>query len=313
MRAWFNSATSYILTPQRSRLSKYPKGFFSVVAGRTRLVAIRYAIEATSIAYQGTNMKRTTLTLLSALAVVTCVAWSPTVAHAQGGWSGSGAPVFQSDLDRVAKQREAERAEFRKSSAPTAYPAYMSGGDKPNVAPEAPPIVYLQQNESPGTVIVDTQGKRLLYVLPDKRAYQYPISVGRDGFTWTGTERVSRIASWPTWTPPSEMRQRQKGLPVTVTGGLINPLGAVALYLGNSIYRIHGTNNDRTIGRASSSGCFRLTNRHVVHLATLARVGTTVRVVSSYSGVSESAPMSSLFGSSSAAAEVAPAKKTKKN
>jgi lipoprotein-anchoring transpeptidase ErfK/SrfK len=252
-------------------------------------------------------------TLLSALAVLPFVAWSPTVAHAQSGWAG-GAPVFQSDLEREAQQREAARAAIRASSAPAAYPAYMSGGDKPNVAPEEPPVVYLEQNETPGTIIVDTQGKRLLYVLPGKRAFAYPISVGRDGFTWTGTERISRIASWPTWTPPSEMRQRQKGLPVTVTGGLINPLGAMALYLGSSIYRIHGTNNDRTIGRASSSGCFRLTNRHVVHLATLARVGTTVRVVSSYSGVSAGAPFTSLFGGSSTA-EVAPppAKKTKKN
>ena len=253
---------------------------------------------------------------LSALAAIAVAAWSPTVARAQTGWGG-GSPVFQSDVERETQQRDAARAAIRASSGPTAHPAYMSGGDKPNVAAEEPPIVYLEQNEQPGTIIVDTQGKRLLYVLPGKRAYAYPISVGRDGFTWTGTERVSRIAAWPTWTPPSEMRQRQKGLPVTVTGGLINPLGAMALYLGSSIYRIHGTNNDRTIGRASTSGCFRLTNRHVVHLATLARVGTTVRVVSTYAGISETAPMSSLFSGFGAAEEVAPApvavKKAKKN
>ena len=91
------------------------------------------------------------------------------------------------------------------------------------------------------------------------------------------------------------MRQRQPGLPITVSGGVINPLGAKALYLGNSIYRIHGTNNERSIGKASSSGCFRMMNEHVTHLATLARVGTTVRVVSNYSGVSTSMPLSSLF------------------
>jgi lipoprotein-anchoring transpeptidase ErfK/SrfK len=258
--------------------------------------------------------KVTLLSLLAGLGLVSLsLAWSP-VAHAQSGWGG-GSPVFQSDIERETRQREAERAEIRKSSAPTAYPAYMSGGDKPNVAPEEPPVVYLKQSEQPGTIIVDTQGRKLYYVLPGQRAFAYPISVGRDGFTWTGTERISRIASWPTWTPPTEMRQRQKGLPVTVTGGLINPLGAVALYLGSSIYRIHGTNNDRTIGRASSSGCFRLTNRHVVHLATLARVGTAVRVVSSYPGVSDGAPLASLFGGSAtaAAADVAPAKKAKKN
>ncbi len=93
------------------------------------------------------------------------------------------------------------------------------------------------------------------------------------------------------------MRQRQPGLPVTVTGGLINPLGAKALYLGSSIYRIHGTNNDRSIGRANSSGCFRLTNAHVIHLASIARVGTKVTVVSNYAGgVSQGMPLSALFG-----------------
>jgi hypothetical protein len=91
------------------------------------------------------------------------------------------------------------------------------------------------------------------------------------------------------------MRARQPGLPITVSGGLINPLGAKALYLGNTIYRIHGTNNERSIGRASSSGCFRMMNEHVTHLATIAGVGTTVRVVASYSGVSTSAPLSALF------------------
>jgi lipoprotein-anchoring transpeptidase ErfK/SrfK len=257
--------------------------------------------------------------LLAALAVSTLVLWSQSPAQAQGSW-GAGGPVFQSDIDRQAQELEAKRAEIRKSSSPTAYPAHMNGGEKPDVAPEAPPMAYLDQNETPGTIIVDTTGRKLYYVLPGKKAYAYPISVGRDGFTWTGTERISRIASWPTWTPPPEMRQRQKGLPVTVTGGLINPLGARALYLGNSIYRIHGTNNERTIGRASSSGCFRLMNQHVIHLSTLARVGTTVRVVSSYPGVNTSAPVSSLFsvfGSNDDASVNAPgntpAKKTKKN
>jgi lipoprotein-anchoring transpeptidase ErfK/SrfK len=236
--------------------------------------------------------------------------------HAQGSWGGAGGPVFQSDLDRQAAEQEAKRAAIRQSNVPTTYPALMQGGEKPDVTPEAPPTAYLEQNETPGTIIVDTTGRKLYYVLPGKKAYAYPISVGRDGFTWTGTERISRIAAWPTWTPPPEMRQRQKGLPVTVTGGLINPLGARALYLGNTIYRIHGTNNERTIGRASSSGCFRLMNQHVVHLSTIARVGTTVRVVHNYPGVSTSAPVSSLFsvfGSSDDTPAAVPAKKLKKN
>ncbi|MFV0297284.1 MAG: L,D-transpeptidase, partial [Hyphomicrobiaceae bacterium] len=166
---------------------------------------------------------------------------------------------------------------------------------RPNISPEKPPVVYLSRKEQPGSIIIDTHGRKLYYVLSGQRAYAYPISVGRQGFTWTGTERISRIAAWPSWTPPPEMRQRQPGLPITVSGGIENPLGAKALYLGNSVYRIHGTNSPRSIGRASSSGCFRMMNKHVMHLATLAHVGTRVRVVSNYSGVSATAPLSSLF------------------
>jgi lipoprotein-anchoring transpeptidase ErfK/SrfK len=224
------------------------------------------------------------------------VPWSLTHAHAQDQWLGGSSPVFQSDVEQRQRERESQRAE-RRSTSSVAYPAYMSGGEKPDIAPEKPPVVYLDKNEPPGTIIVATGERRLYYVLPGNRAYAYPISVGRDGFTWTGTERISRIASWPSWTPPPEMRRRQPGLPVTVSGGVINPLGAKALYLGSTIYRIHGTSNPRSIGRASSSGCFRMLNAHVVHLAGLARIGTTVRVVSSYSGVSDGAPLSALFSS----------------
>ncbi len=232
--------------------------------------------------------------LLCVLIAGSSLAWAAHRVQAQTQWMGS-TPVFQSDLEQRQLQQEAERGERRKTSYDVAYPAYMDGGAKPEIKPEKPPVVYLEQNEQPGTIIIDTGGRTLYYVLPGKQAYAYPISVGRDGFTWTGTERISRITSWPTWTPPPEMRQRQPGLPVTVSGGLINPLGAKALYLGNTIYRIHGTNNERSIGRASSSGCFRMMNEHVTHLATLAHVGTTVRVASSYSGVSTSVPLSSLF------------------
>ena len=192
------------------------------------------------------------------------------------GWAG-GTPVFQSDVEAQTRAQEVARAARQASSSTNGvYPAFMKGGETPVIAPAKPPVVYLERAEAPGTIIVDTQGRKLYFVLPGNQAFAYPISVGRDGFTWTGTEKISRIASWPSWTPPTEMRQRQKGLPVTVTGGLLNPLGAKALYLGNTIYRIHGTNNDRTIGRASSSGCFRMMNEHVTHLATVAHVGTTV-------------------------------------
>jgi lipoprotein-anchoring transpeptidase ErfK/SrfK len=214
---------------------------------------------------------------------------------AQSGWSG-GAPVFESDVRKNAERTEAERAERRKTYGPTVYPKFMEGGARPDIQPAEPPIVYFDQNEEVGSIIVDTAGKKLYYVLPGKKAFEYPISVGRDGFTWAGTERISRIAAWPSWTPPPEMHKRVPGLPITVTGGLRNPQGARALYLGNTIYRIHGTNNDRTVGRANSSGCFRLKNEHVVHLATIAKVGTKVKVLQSYGGgVSANAPLSSLF------------------
>jgi L,D-transpeptidase catalytic domain len=191
----------------------------------------------------------------------------------------------------------------------------MDGGERPDFKPAEPPIVYFNQSEEVGSIIVDTANRKLYYVLPDKKAYAYPISVGRDGFTWSGTEKISRIAAWPSWTPPPEMHKRVPGLPVTVTGGLKNPQGARALYLGNTIYRIHGTNNDRTVGRANSSGCFRLMNEHVVHLAGIAKVGTKVKVVQAYNGsISESAPISSLFswGSSEPATPAAPVKKKPK-
>lgn len=253
---------------------------------------------------------RTTFALIPALIVGLAVAAGPAAAQ----WSGS-TPVFESDIERTNEQTEAERAARRASYAPVVYPKYMDGGERPDIKPAEPPIVYFDQAEEPGSIIVDTQNRKLYYVLPDKKAYQYPISVGRDGFTWSGTERISRITAWPSWTPPPEMHKRQPGLPITVSGGMKNPQGARALYLGSTIYRIHGTNNDRTVGRANSSGCFRLTNEHVVHLASIAKVGAKVRVMQSYNGgVSETAPLSSLFsflGSEPAKPAAAPKKKAR--
>lgn len=241
-------------------------------------------------------MIRTPLIRATVLAIGAALAAAvpPSEVAAESGWVG-GAPVFKSDV-RKREQEEDARREQRRKANPVVYPKFMSGGDKPNIAPEAPPIVYLDTNEPAGMIIVDTNGRMLYYTLPGARAYGYPITVGRDGFTWTGTQKISRVVDWPSWTPPPEMRVRQPGLPITVSGGMINPMGAKALYLGNTIYRIHGTNNERSIGRANSSGCFRMENKHVLHLATLAKIGTTVRVVANYPGVSTSAPLSALFG-----------------
>jgi lipoprotein-anchoring transpeptidase ErfK/SrfK len=155
----------------------------------------------------------------------------------------------------------------------------MEGGGRPQIAGRAPPIVPFYTGEKPGTILIDNSKRRLYLVLDNDEAYEYPISVGRDGFTWTGTESISRVADWPDWHPPAEMRQRDPRLPEKMYGGIKNPLGVKALFLGNTLYRIHGTNDPKTIGYAASSGCFRMMNEHVVHLAALVNVGTTVKVM----------------------------------
>jgi len=204
-------------------------------------------------------------------------------ASADSFWS-NGVPVFQSDLERREARLERERAKRRKRYSTKRFPAFMKGGGKPDIEPREPEVISLAKDERPGQIIIDTKGRRLFYTLPGNRAYLYPISVGRQGFTWTGRKRISRVAEWPTWTPPPEMRRREPGLPRVMTGGINNPLGAKALYLGASRYRIHGTNDPGTIGRAASSGCFRMMNEHVAHLASVAKIGTLVRVKSNYAG-----------------------------
>jgi lipoprotein-anchoring transpeptidase ErfK/SrfK len=159
-----------------------------------------------------------------------------------------------------------------------------TGGSRPYIAPVAPPKVAFSGPYAPGSVVIDTSARKLYYVLNTTTAYAYPIGVGRQGFAWTGKEKVSRIADWPDWYPPAEMRQRQPGLPERMLGGIRNPLGAKAIYLGNTLYRIHGTNEPKSIGTAASSGCFRMMNENVLHLATLVHVGTEVTIVRSLSG-----------------------------
>jgi lipoprotein-anchoring transpeptidase ErfK/SrfK len=156
----------------------------------------------------------------------------------------------------------------------------MDGGARPPIAPIAPQRVSFQSRYAPGTIIIDTAGRQLLLTQDGGTALRYAISVGREGFSWTGEEKISRIADWPDWYPPAEMRERDPKLPEKMTGGLRNPLGAKALYLGNTLYRIHGTNDAKSIGRASSSGCFRMLNGNVIDLAARVGVGTKVVVVS---------------------------------
>lgn len=153
------------------------------------------------------------------------------------------------------------------------------GGDRPAITPVAPTVVVFPHPYPANTIVIETESRRLYYVLPNARAYEYTISVGREGFGWKGTEVVSRKQAWPDWHPPAEMRQRDPKLPEKMTGGLNNPLGAMALYLGTTLYRIHGTNDERSLGQAQSSGCFRMLNSSVLHLASVTEVGTSVVVI----------------------------------
>ncbi len=160
-------------------------------------------------------------------------------------------------------------------------PIGVTGGARPFIAPVQPPLVAFSAKYPVGSIVIDTGARKLYFVRGHMSAFAYPIGVGRDGFSWNGTQKVSRIAEWPDWYPPAEMRQRKPELPERMLGGVTNPLGAKAIYLGNTLYRIHGTNDPKSIGRAESSGCFRMLNQHVLHLATLVQVGTDVTVVRS--------------------------------
>ncbi len=139
-------------------------------------------------------------------------------------------------------------------------------------------MVPYDGGHSKGTIIVDTAERRLYHVLGDGQAMKYGIGVGRPGFEWSGTNRISRKAEWPGWTPPPAMRRRQPDLPAFMPGGPNNPLGARALYIGSTFYRIHGSNEPWTIGQAVSSGCIRMTNEDVTHLYEKVTVGAKVVV-----------------------------------
>jgi len=140
-------------------------------------------------------------------------------------------------------------------------------------------LVEYPTTEPAGTVIIDTPHTYLYLVLGGDRALRYGIGVGREGFTWAGTERISRMTEWPDWHPPKEMIERQPYLPRFMAGGEGNPLGARALYLGNTLYRIHGTNQPSTIGHFVSSGCIRLTNEDIEDLYDRVNLGTRIVVL----------------------------------
>ena len=173
--------------------------------------------------------------------------------------------------------------------APQASPTVVAAlppEDQPEQGPrkEVPPqfrrqLVDYVTTEPPGTIIIDTPNTYLYLTLGQGKAMRYGIGVGREGFTWAGTERISRMKEWPDWLPPKEMIDRQPYLPRFMAGGETNPLGARALYLGNTLYRIHGTNQPSTIGSFVSSGCIRLTNEDIADLYGRVQLGSRVVVL----------------------------------
>jgi lipoprotein-anchoring transpeptidase ErfK/SrfK len=178
------------------------------------------------------------------------------------------------------------------SAVPNAEAQYRAGeypiDDQPGVEPSTEEerlptaierqAVFFRTTEPPGTIIVHTSERHLYLIQGNNRALRYGIGVGREGFQWAGLLRITRKAEWPDWTPPPEMIERQPYLPRWMAGGPGNPLGARAMYLGATVYRIHGTNQPRTIGHAVSSGCFRLVNNDVIDLYERVPVGTKVVV-----------------------------------
>lgn len=197
---------------------------------------------------------------------------------AMAGASSASAQSIQWGLwGEPTERRKAQPAAL---GVPPSAPASLAkGGGRPDISPKKPQVVEFENRFGAGSIVIDTAQRKLYYTLSGREAYVYPIAVGKQGFAWSGVEKVSRVEAWPDWIPPAEMRQRKPGLPLRMTGGLNNPLGARAIYLGNTLYRIHGTNDANSIGSAASSGCFRMHNAQVVHLASLVSSGTTVYVM----------------------------------
>ncbi len=161
----------------------------------------------------------------------------------------------------------------------------MAGGfsNMNSFQPQASPVprqtVAYNGGHAPGTIVISTAERRLYYVLGNGQAIRYGVGVGRPGFTWGGSQTITRKAEWPSWRPPAQMLRRRPDLPRFMEGGPDNPLGARAMYLGSSLYRIHGSNEPETIGQAVSSGCIRMVNEDVIDLYQRVRVGTRVVVL----------------------------------
>ena len=197
-----------------------------------------------------------------------------------------GAAQAQSVYSYVSPAPQAQFAPFAAPAPAYAAPAPEQSfdaqvmGESEQLPPELQrQVVNYPTREAPGTIIVDTPNTYLYLVLGNGKAMRYGIGVGREGFTWSGVKQIARKAEWPDWYPPAEMIERQPYLPRMTAGGPGNPLGARAMYIGGTMYRIHGTNNPATIGHNVSSGCIRLTNEDVIDLYSRVKTGAKVIVL----------------------------------
>lgn len=206
---------------------------------------------------------------------------APWVTQLNSGQARQRAPQVQRQVTRRYAVTPQKQRKIRQASV---KPVQKKKAVQPQIAPQfLPQVVSYNSSEKAGTIIIDTQSRFLYLVLGDGKARRYGVGVGKAGFEWTGSEKITQKKEWPSWRPPAEMiaREKKKGrhLPTFMEGGPQNPLGARALYLGSTLYRIHGTNQPWTIGQAVSSGCIRMRNQDVVDLYERARVGAKVRVI----------------------------------
>jgi lipoprotein-anchoring transpeptidase ErfK/SrfK len=181
--------------------------------------------------------------------------------------------VLLASVSVAGAQMYDEKQVLLSGGAPVGQMYNLFGG-----SPVARTTVSFGGEYKPGTIVINTAERRLYLVQEGGTALRYGVGVGRVGFTWKGTHRITAKKEWPGWTPPAQMRARVRGLPAHMSGGVNNPLGARAMYLGSTLYRIHGSNEPETIGQAVSSGCFRMTNDDVKDLYDRVAVGTVVVV-----------------------------------
>jgi lipoprotein-anchoring transpeptidase ErfK/SrfK len=207
-------------------------------------------------------MKRSGIFALAATLVLLAPAYAETVQTKRGTFEIMGSMTGSDDLDFLNDEQNLSTDDGVRSRQTVPFTRALA----------------------PGSILIKTKERKLYFVLPGGQAYQYPVGVGRQGFTWSGRNQVSRKAEWPDWRPPPVMisREAKKGhdLPEVMQGGPDNPLGARALYIGSTEYRIHGTTQPWSIGRAVSSGCIRMLNQHVIDLYDHVKIGATVVVES---------------------------------